>query len=181
MPKNRVKRHAVTQPLDDSYRLIPLTQGQNAIVDATDFERLSQWNWCVYWTPSNRSFYALRYQYISKIGDKWIRREIYMAREILNCGSDEEVDHISHNTLDNRRANLRIVTRSQNMCNRRTSSASVSGFKGIVWSREKWEARITLNGKTKYLGRSVSAEKAARMYDEAAKKYHGEFAHLNFP
>ncbi len=45
MPKRRMKRHAVTQPLDPSYRLIPLTQHQNAIVDTADFDWLSQWNW----------------------------------------------------------------------------------------------------------------------------------------
>ena len=59
MPKLRVKRHAVTQPLDQSYRLIPLTQGQNAIVDVEDFEWLDQWNWCAQWT--GRHFYAVRH------------------------------------------------------------------------------------------------------------------------
>lgn len=43
--KRHVKRHEVVQPLNESYRLIPLTQGQNAIVDVNDFGRLSKWNW----------------------------------------------------------------------------------------------------------------------------------------
>jgi hypothetical protein len=62
MPHKRsaVKRHAVTQPLDTSYRYIPLTRNLNAIVDADDFDWLSKWNWHAVWNPCTKSFYATR-------------------------------------------------------------------------------------------------------------------------
>jgi hypothetical protein len=71
--KKPVKRHEVTQPLDQSYRLIPLTQGKNTIVDATDFQWLSKWNWCAHYAPTTKTFYAER-----RGGTKtvWMHKEI---------------------------------------------------------------------------------------------------------
>lgn len=60
MPKRRMKRHAVTQPLDTDYRFIALTQNKNAIVDASDFESLNEFNWCAQWHQDSHKFYAVR-------------------------------------------------------------------------------------------------------------------------
>lgn len=176
--KRPVKRHEVIQPLDQSYRLIPLTQGQNAIVDVEDFDRLSQWNWHARWNKCTKSFYAIRYERTA-IGHR--RRVASMANEVLGCL--EEVDHRNHNTLDHRRDNLRKCTRIQNMQNQGLSAKNKSGFKGVSWRKElgNWRARIQTNGKEITIGCFPSAEEGARAYDEAARKYHGEFAHLNFP
>src|ERR1700719_1891410 len=129
MPKQRVVRHAVTQPSDQSYRLIPLTQGQNAIVDAADYEWLNQWNWFADWSEPTKSFYARRHKK-TEDGHYPIVR---MSREILKCGPGEEPDHKNHDTLDNRRENLRLSTHSQNCCNKRISPKNTSGFIGVHW------------------------------------------------
>lgn len=174
MPKRRMKRHAVTQPSDPSYRLIPLTQGQNAIVDAADFEWLSQWNWCAMWNAGGKTFYARR-----KILGK--NTTIAMHSVILECLSSEEVDHWNHNTLDNRRGNLRKCTSRQNKFNQRLKNTNASGYKGVSWHKgdRRWRARIRIEGRAKFLGNFISPQDAARAYDEAAKKVQGEFAVLN--
>jgi hypothetical protein len=174
MPKRRVKRHAVTQPQDPSYRLIPLTRNQNAIVDAADFERLNQWNWCALWCPSTNSFRAKR---MSPSGST-----IYMSREIMCCKPDEEADHKNHDTLDNRRQNLRMASHRQNGCNLRVPSTNTSGFIGVSWNRQrgKWTAQIKIKRRNHFLGLFVRKEEAAKAHDRAAKQYHGEFASLNF-
>jgi len=171
-------RHPVTQPQDESYRLIPLTKNQNAIVDAADFEWLSQWNWFAAWSRSTRSFYATRN------GPRPRVKAIRMHRAILGCGSKETGDHINHDTLDNRRKNLRKCTSAQNCCNRKVQSNSTSGYKGVFWTKSthKWRAKIAMNRQPhKHLGYFHSPEDAARAYDAAARKLHGEFAVLNFP
>jgi hypothetical protein len=174
--KYRVKRHAVQQPLDQSYRLIPLTQGQNAIVDTKDFDWLNQWNWCARWDKDTKSFYAMRK--IRK-GDRW--PDVMMARVILGCKPRKDSDHINHDTLDNRRNNLRSATRSQNKANSDKYKGNKSGFKGVHRGGRKWIACIMHNGKRRVLGRFYSAKEAARAYDQGAKRAFGEFAFLNFP
>jgi len=168
--KYRVKRHAVTQPRDPSYKIIPLTKRQNALVDTADFEWLNQWNWTAL-PNSMGGFYAKRRS-----------SGIYMHRLILDCNKWEQADHRNHDTLDNRRSNLRRAVGSQNHRNQKIRSNNRSGFKGVSWDKvkNKWYASIRIHGKTKALGFYRSKEIAARVYDEAAKSMFGEFAHLNF-
>jgi len=107
-----------------------------------------------------------------------------MHREIMQAPAGLLVDHRNRNTLDNRRENLRLATRSQNSCNSRIDkSKATSQFRGVqYWKRRgRWVAKIKHKGKETWLGSFDNEIDAARAYDDAAKKYHGEFARLNLP
>lgn len=88
------------------------------------------------------------------------------------------IDHINHNGLDNRKSNLRICTNQENTRNCVTPKNNKSGYKGIYWAKDKnkWTVQITLNNKTKYIGRYEKLEDAITARKEATKKYYGEFA-----
>ena len=90
------------------------------------------------------------------------------------------VDHIDGNGLNNRRANLRLCTRSQNRRNTRPQNAS-SAFLGVIRRGDKYLAKITHAGRTEHLGTFTDEEQAARTRDRRAKELFGEFAWLNFP
>lgn len=168
--KYRMKRHAVIQPQDQSYKIIPLTKGQNALVDTEDYERVNRWNWVAHWAGCTKSFYADREE---------DGKTFSMHRFVMNCVGDEQVDHIDGDTLNNRKYNLRKCTQAQNTKKKRKRESSL--YIGIYKVGKKWAAEVAGDGKRIYLGRFISPESAARARDVAAKKLHGEFAVMNFP
>lgn len=159
-------------------RQIPLTQGQVTLVSDIDYLELSQYTW-----------YACKnYQgdfYVTRIftgkGDK--RVTIYMHRQILGLkrGDKRQGDHKNHNTLDNRRKNLRICTHPQNNMNRKSNLHATSIFKGVSWHKQnkKWVANIHIKKGIKYLGSFVAEIDAALAYNQAALYYFGKFAYVN--
>lgn len=104
-----------------------------------------------------------------------------LHRVLLDAKVGVEVDHKNRNTLDNRMSNIRIATSSQNGCNRVTK-ISMTGFKGVSELRQggRYRAKIQAKNKKYELGIFTSVLEAAKAYDKAAKKLHGEFARLNF-
>lgn len=158
---------------------IKLTQNKICLVDDEDFEWISSHSW------QYRSRYASRIIYLKKVDGKRKNTTITLHRLILEKHNlnprNKEIDHINGNPLDNRKENLRIVTHLQNSYNQKIASNNTSGYKGVSYSKEKnkWTTQIRFNKKLHYLGDYSSLEKAARVYNEAARKYHGEFARLN--
>lgn len=137
----------------------------DALVDDEDFVYFSQWSW-----NCDKKGYVRR-----RVGEKMF----YLHQEILCPKIGFEIDHINRNPLDNRKSNLRYATRSQNMANRPPHKNNKSGFRGVMWHANRWQVYIKKDGKEYYLGRFKDIKIAARVYDEAAKKFWGEFAFQN--
>jgi hypothetical protein len=163
-----------------TYRRIYLGEGKWTILDQADYYRLKHYKWIVYGGGnSGENLYAVRF----KLVEPYKTTYVSMHREIMNANDERFVDHKNCNSLDNRRSNLRLATRSENIQNRRKKKNTTSQFIGVNFSKteSKWRSRITYQGKRIVLGRFDSEIEAAKAYDEAAKKYYGEFARLNFP
>ena len=188
LPIRFIRGHANRQPridfsdatpfkIDGVYcKLLSLTRGLFAIVDASDYEWLKQLFWYATWAEGV-GYYAVRKAPTKK---KVTGKMIYLHRFILGLpiGDPKQGDHKSGVTLDCRRKNLRPATQQQNNFNQRINSLNTSGHKHVYFDKErnKWAVCMRVNGKVKFIGRYNTYEEACRAAEESEQKYHGEFA-----
>jgi hypothetical protein len=148
-------------------KLIPLTKGKFAMVDDEDFVEFSCFKWRAQ-PDRTRAFYVVR-----NVG----RKSFLLHREIMSAPKGYVVDHINHDTLDNRRGNLRICTYSQNGFSRNSlNKDNTSGVRGVSFYKNRWVASAKYGGKLVYLGRFKNKEDAIRARKESDRKMMGEFA-----
>ena len=154
---------------------IPLTKGYVALVDEQDAARvLAAGPWFARPDRQTQLVYATHHAGRGRDGRRTESLHTFVTGWPF-------VDHRNGNALDNRRANLREATRSQNSANRRVPRTNKCGLKGVRFEAKRWRADIKVGGTSRYLGRFDTAEDAARAYDVAAREAWGEFAALNFP
>jgi hypothetical protein len=142
------------------------------LVDDDDYEKLLKYKW----------YYNSKKIYVSAYINK---KMIYIHRYIMNINNvnidNLQIDHINNNRLDNRKINLRVCTNSNNTCNKKLSKRNKTGYKGVVnFKNSKYISQLYFNYKRVFFKIFDNPIDAAKAYDEQAKKYFGEFAHLNF-
>ena len=155
-------------------RVIPLTNSYFARVDDEDYERVAAHRWYAHKSGTENDYVYAENLHLGR-----------MQRFITDCPSNKVVDHINGNTLDNRRSNLRICTRSQNTKNNQKRRNTVCVFKGVIIDpRQKsnpYRARLRYMYKLYDAGYFSTEVMAAMAYDIMARDLFGEFATLNFP
>ena len=153
----------MNQPTEN-VRKINLTKGKVALVDADDFAELTRWKWSAS-KSHNEKYVAVR----GGVDATGTVTTLTMHRQIMGLvrGDGMEVDHINHDTLDNRRSNLRVVTPTQNKRWQPSRAGSSSEYVGVSWdsARYKWRAQIQVDGKVLNLGRFSTEYEAALARD----------------
>lgn len=145
-------------------------------------------------------FWKIKKARNTKIGKRAGRRNSFLNRNYVRIsGKDylnariifiyhkgyipDEVDHINHNSIDDRIENLREATRSENVRNsssRKGSSSQYLGVQKIKRDRKKkWMVLIFINGKNTNIGSFETEVEAALTYNKFAVKHFKEFASLN--
>ena len=156
-------------------KTIPLTNSSNhAIVDDADFSALSQFKWREH--VCNRTSYAIR-----SWRENGRTHSAYMHRQLLSAPKGVDVDHEDNNGLNNQRHNIRIKTRAANLHRSRPIVGTVSGLKGVFWSKQKsrWVASITIGSRKFTLGSYSDKFLAAFAHNVAAKLLHGDDTYQN--
>lgn len=154
------------------------------LVDDEDFDFLNE----VTWTAILDSKTKRHWYFTASNREPDGRQKHYrMHRLLVPAMANELVDHINGNTLDNRKQNLRICNRTENSRNgqkRCNFTETGSKYKGVRFDKntrgkKKWSVKISFNHKEIWLGRYLTEEKAAMVYNAAAKLFYGDFARPN--
>lgn len=148
---------------DENAVLVPLTKGQTALIDKTDWPAVSGISWQASLRSNGKGWYA-----VSRYGR--------MHRLIMGASSDEIVDHVNGNGLDNRRSNLRIGNQSLNSVNRVNTPGQ--HLRGARKKGNKWQAYIKIKGKQHSLGYYNTPEEAHAAYVSAAVAEYGDWMPL---
>ena len=158
-------------------KTIPLTQGYFTKVDNEDYEKFASIRWHAAFGADSKPRACRK----TDLNGKKVTQ--HLSRVITEAKKGTNVDHINHDTLDNRKSNLRFCNPSENQANMIKPKNNTSGYKGVCWNKmaHKWQVNICKDCKRYYFGLHKSKKKAARVYDDAAIKMFGEFAKLNFP
>lgn len=125
--------------------------------------------WYAWYSKDNDTYYVCRWFY-----DKEGKLKVsYLHREIMGSPKGKVTDHVNHDTLDNRRSNLRIITHAQNQQNRKGAQrGSRSGVRGVSWESftGRWKAQLRLNGKNYNFGRYNTIEEAEKVITQKRKE-----------
>lgn len=141
-----------------------------ALVDDEDWDKVKEWTWCL-----NKDGYVVATVF---------RQHTSIHRLVMGHGpGDPDLHHKDQNKLNNQKYNLIQCSDSQNNAMRGKPKNNTSGYKGVVWrkDRQKWWARVMKDKKWHCAGTFTDIEQAARAYDKLAKLLFGDFACLNFP
>ena len=154
----------------------------HVLLDDEDYDRVvTEGKWHIHKDPHRGVFYVRTNTYENRK-----QTAIYLHRFIMDAPKGKVVDHINGDGRDNRKENLRICTKLENMRNRNTPPRGEVGYYGVTDHAIHQYAknyRVAIRFQKKYIhgGMFFTAEEAAMEYDKLAKEYHGEFLTLNFP
>ena len=166
----RRKRNKIIIDGDIAYIILTNRKGElvaKAIIDAADASKVVKlgYRWLPYWSKSTNQYF---------VAAKTKEGTIQLHRYILDAPDGLEVDHINHNSLDNRRSNLRLCTTAQNSQNRSGAyGTSKTGIRGVSWYApgNKWRATITVNYKQISLGYYDNIQAAKKAAEKGRAKY----------
>lgn len=147
------------------------------LIDEEDIEMCKPYTWVLH-------------QYAHKSGTEYFYGQqakcksgggVLLQRFLMSEPKGLVVDHINHNTLDNRRSNLRVCENRENIRNAKLlNTNTTSGYKGVTWDKHsrKWMANIRVDYHKKTLGYFNTPEEAAKCRQAAELKYFGEYTPL---
>jgi len=167
----------LTKLAGNGFWAIKIRNSGYTLIDSEDYPKIKNFNWRL----GTRGYIM----FAKRINSKKMKNT-YLHHFLLDIPNDIMIDHINHNILDNRKCNLRVVTKTQNGQNKSKAKNSNSYYLGVhkkgEYARCKdWIVQVKVNNKTSLVGSFDNERHAAMARDIAVKDLYGEYANLNFP
>jgi hypothetical protein len=179
IPKNNYK-------ICDNYAIIYLDRKNKSsletFVDIEDLERILSfpYKWHSAFYEDNKSYYAVSSYYLEIFDGKPKYKNYRLNRFVMNCPHNFQVDHENHDTLDNRRKNLRIVLDIQNYKNKKTKNKNnKSGIRNMCWINGWLRLQLQINGENYKFPEKFDEnhlEEAREFANAMRLKYYGEYS-----
>lgn len=149
-----------------------------SLIDLEDLERVKELNlsWHVKWENHVKSYYCKATRQLGYLKGKSRCESVHLHRVIMDANGRTQIpDHISHNTLDNRKRNLVLKHTGENSKNRKgKNSNNKSGYRNVCWINNKWTVQIQINGKNTKLGAFDDIHEAGKYAEKMREKYYGK-------
>ena len=149
-----------------------------AIIDKEDLNKIKEKQWHVWFSPNTQSWYVRATNYLGLINGKPKYDSTMLHRFILNVNKRVVVDHYDHDTLNNRKQNLRISEYAENDKHRSGENKNnTSGYRNVCWKKQsqKWIVQLQINKKNKILGSFDNVDEAGKFAKKMREKYYGEY------
>lgn len=147
------------------------------LVDIDVFDEIKEYSWHTTWKKDAKSYYVSRTIYLGTENNRAKYETVFLHNHIMRQPKGKVVDHINHNTLDNRVSNLRIANKAQNCKHRKgKNSNNTSGYRNVSKVGNKWVVQLQVDGKNTCLGKFDDVHEAGKFAKEMRTKHYGEFA-----
>ena len=155
-----------------------------SIIDINDYEKVKNfpYTWHSFYARKTKTYYCVATEYFKDENGVTQHKPLYLEAFLENPNkySDVYIDHENHDTLDNRRCNLRASTNSDNSKHRsHRNSNNKSGYRNVAYvkrSKHPYWVQIVVNGKNTNMGRFDDVHKAAEVAEAMRNKYYGNYA-----
>ena len=154
-------------------------------IDLDDLDRVINfpYTWSAKYDPALEQYYVEATIH-RKLIEEGYSKALKLHKFIMGVKDNSVVDHIDHDTLNNTKANLRVISHANNSTNRKSrNSNNKSGYRNVSWSKseKKWIVQLTINKRNVILGKIAynDLDEAGQFANEMRQKYYGEFAGSN--
>lgn len=167
--------------IKDEYILIELNRRDGTKiftkVDLEDLEKIDAFNlsWHSVWNEHLKSYYVRATKYMGTFDGKPKYKMVYLHRVVMDASENEDIDHINHDTLDNRKSNLNKTPTHINLINRKGKNKNnTSGYRNVSWSEseQKYIVQLQINGVNTKLGSFVDVDEAGKFAKKMRQKYY---------
>lgn len=151
---------------------------RTAIIDTEDLEKVkSFYKFFAYYAKHTDTYYVKAHTYLGMVDGKPKYKDLSLQRFVMDAQEDEIIDHYNHDTLDNRKENLRRTKTIHNTKHRNGKNKNnKSGYRNVAWIKNGWCVQISIEGKNTLLGKFEDVHEAGKFAKKMREKYYGEFA-----